>query len=336
MKKTLSNNIVFIIITLVVILTAFVSYFYGYVGKNPFQTEEELLNPVKVSVSDYGMAYITDAGASIYLTDSDNKLNNIIYCGSSTFEYAVDAVITDNGNVYVQDRSYDDNGVDIYGERILKFSPKGKLEEVLYEFENEDYEEAVYIDSLEVREGEVYFSEISNYGVSVKKLVDGETVEIAYGEYNNDNSAIADTSFYIDESGAVSIAAALKNGDIYSLNGEESTKIYNAREHDSKDYFSIVSELAYSETGTLYLCDIGRRVIYSLSSDGTLNTLISNNRFTETEPSESFALSPLYTGLDTTGGVISVLTAEYFYDSENDEEIYLYGIAGVSDSGKEM
>ncbi len=332
MKKILSNNLVFIIITLIVLLTAFVSYFYSYVGKNPFQTEEELLNPVKVSVSDCGMAYITDAGESIYLTDSDNRLTNIIYCGSDTFEYADDVFIDNDGEIYVHDRSYADNGVDIYGERIIKFSPKGKLEEVLYEYENEDFEDAVYTDSLRVIDGEVYFTEISNYGVSVKKLAEGEAVELAFGEFENTNSAIADTSFYVDDE-AVHIAAALKNGDVVTLEGETATKIYNAREHDNEDYFSLISEIAYDERGSLYLNDIGRRVVYRLFPDGILYSAMSKNRFSEMN-SDVFALAPLYTGLTVSNGVISVLTAEYFYDSENDEEIYLYGLAGISDISK--
>ena len=89
----------------------------------------------------------------------------------------------------------------------------------------------------------------------------------------------------------------------------------------------MVKELAYGEDGSLYRCDVGQREVYRLFPDKkTVSTVVKRNEFS-TLKSDNFAETPLYTGLNVSNGKVSVLSSEYVYDEEADEEILLLQIS---------
>ena len=128
-------------------------------------------------------------------------------------------------------------------------------------------------------------------------------------------------------------AVLFKNGDISVYNNTEENYVYKARENDTADYVSLVTEITYDDEDRLYMCDTGLREIYRMSSGYTgKETVISRGKFASAK-SDNFSEQPLYTGLSVYGTNVSVLVAEYRYEQETDEEIYTYNIAQVSDDG---
>ncbi len=335
-KKNHNKNSIFIIILLLVLLTAFISSNFGCLFNNPFEKEKFLVNPVKLCTSNDSIVYISNSSNEILITDESNRLLNKIESdgGEIYFDYADEIAIGDNGEIYIQDNVFAENGVDILNERILKFNSFGKRREIVYETDISEKDiKNVVIDSLKIIDGKIYFSEISQKGVKVLYLNGQETIEIGFVEYENTNNIISDSSFDLKENG-VEIAFSLKNGDVFIYDNEELKCLYSARKYDNENYFSIISELAYGNKG-LYLCDIGQRKVICINTETLeFDTIISKKEFSITD-SNKFSDAPIFSGLEVSNNTVSVLTTEYTYD-ENEKPLYLYGMAAVSEEGEEL
>ena len=334
LKNNWQKNKIFYLITLVVIISGFIHIFSENIGKNPFAKKKLLDNPVQVCVDGDKRYYVFDSSETIAVTDNNNELQYYIQGGKEdeTFSYAQALAAGDKGELYVLDNLYDEDGLTVTCERIIQFNAKGKRQQIIYEEERTAEEEA-YIAELKVVNGSVCFAKVTEHGIFVYELEQGSAKEIAYADYDNTAYRISDVSFYMDGN-TTKIAIAEKNGDVYLVEDNVSRCIYAAREQDTEKFYSIVSELAFNEAGRLYLCDVGLREVRYLEEDyQQLKNLISCGEYA-TLNSDLFAEEPIYTGLNASNGVVSVLAAEYIYDAESDEEIYSYALAGVTENGE--
>ncbi len=328
-KKHFLNNIVFYIIAVLALLVAFVNYNISYFGENPFALKYPLENPVQAAFADNYHYYVTDSSYTIASADRENCLAYVIKGGDAenTFDHADTIAAGSDGVLYVHDKSYRDDGNCAYRERILKFTGKGRNREILYEVQTADENgtQIIYLDSLRFMNDTLYFSEIDEDGIHVKRI-DGDIAEdCAFMPLDGANDSVMDSTFSND----FDISAVLMNGDVYTCRNGENKLIYHAREFDTNEYFSLITEIAYGEDNILYANDTGQRRVLSITDD-QISTVIEQNAFNEDKP-EEFAMCPIYSGLNISGNTISLLTTEYKYDDTIGKQNYFYRIA-VSDS----
>lgn len=338
-KENWKKNKVFYLISVIVLIAAVISIFSEYLGENPFAEKVDLVNPVQVCIGENRNYFIDESSERILITDKKNRLIKIIKGGDSekTFEYVENISCDKAGAIYIHDRSFDEDGTTILSERIIKFNQNGKREKLIYETEtlDEDGKQIALIDGMKVMDEKLYFCKITKKGVKVFRENGKNMQELTFASYDNKQDSIVDVDFSKDKN-SYKIAIVLKNGDVKVLSERNSQSIYVAREHDTEEYFSLISEVTYSDNGDMYLCDIGQRQVYRISaSTSQIETIISRGKFS-IEGLEEFAELPLYTGLNNSNGTLSILTAEYIYDEINDEEIYSYGLVAIEESGEEL
>lgn len=333
-EKWYKKNQVFLLISLAVILTAFISVFSDCIGKNPFVTEEYLDNPVQVYTEGDKRYFISESSAKISVTDENYRLQYVIEGddGDTSFSYADAIVVDKDGYLYIHDKLFTDNGSYAYEERIMKFSPKGEREEILYDIEtlDEDGRQDIYLDSLKIWNDTVYFTQIEQEGIYVYSIKDEKVEECGFMPLENASDVVADTSV----NGTMEIAAVMMNGDVHVWKDNKDICIYSAREHDTDDYFSLIAELAYGDDGILYLCDVGLRQVYGYDFENkSMETVISTGQF-GTLDTDVYAENPIYSGINSSNGMLSVQASEYIYDEATDEEIYTYRIIIVGEDGE--
>ncbi|MGN0630893.1 MAG: MFS transporter, partial [Ruminococcus sp.] len=176
----------------------------------------------------------------------------------------------------------------------------------------------------------LYFSEITEDGIHVKYCFNDAVEECAFMPLDGANDIVADSTFSDD----LAISAVLMNGDIYACQNGTNVLMYHAREYDTEEYFSLITEITYSNDGVLYANDIGQRRILSIDKN-EIGAAIEKGEFSD-NTSEEIALCPIYTGLNVSDNTISVLSAEYQYDAELDNPNYFYHIAAVDFNGNSV
>lgn len=320
-KNFCKKNSVFLIITVIVLISAFVTEFSECIGSNPFSSEFFLSNPVQAVFARDNNYYLTDSSYTIVVADSNNELINTISGADAekTFDYA-DAIAADcSGTFYVHDKSFTDDGSCSERERIIKFSDNGKTREILYEAETLDEKgiQVVFLDSPRVIDDTLYFSEITEDGVHIKKIIDN-VEECAFMPLDNAYDIVADSSF----SNELEISAVLMNGDIYTYKNGEIFLIYDASETLTNEYCSLVTEISYDDKGRLYFNDMGQRKIMVI--DGN-NVTAAVDRISKNN-SDGLAKCPIYSGLNVSGNIVSFLSSEYEYDPISDNSVYYYNI----------
>lgn len=334
LKAYLLENIIFWIIIVFVLLLAFVNEFMECIGDNPFASEYLLENPVQSIFADDYHYYVTNSSYMIAVTDNRNRLIYVIEGGNpgDTFDYA-DAIATGNdGTLYVHDKSYQNDGFYAYRERIIKFTDNGKKREILYEVQttDENNKQIKYLDSPKIIDDKLYFSEISINSICVKSCFNGAAEECAIMSLDGANNIVAESTFSND----LEISVVLMNGDIYTCHNGTNEILYDARKHDTEDYCSLITEIAYRNDGVLYANDIGQRRLLSIDKNKTV-AAVEKGGFANNESNE-IALCPIYTGMNVYDNTISTLSAEYKYDSEIGAPIYFYHIAVEDINGNKI
>lgn len=71
----IKTNKIFILIALIVLMSSFVALNLQYIGKNPFNSQINLDNPVKVCEGKDSFYFISDSSKKISVTDKNSGLN---------------------------------------------------------------------------------------------------------------------------------------------------------------------------------------------------------------------------------------------------------------------
>lgn len=320
-KKFYEKNSVFLIITVIVLLSAFVTEFSECIGSDPFSSEFFLNNPVQAVFAYENNYYITDSSYTIVVTNDSNELIKRISGANpeKTFDYAAALAAGSSGTFYVHDKSFTDDGSYSEHERIIRFSDSGETREVLYEAETLDENgiQVVFLDSPRIIDDMLYFSEITEDGIHIKRIVDNAE-ECAFMPLDNAHDIVADSSF----SNELEISAVLMNGDIYTYKNGEKHLIYDASDAVTNEYCSLVTEISYDGNGRLYFNDMGRRKI--MVADGNKVTAAVDR--ISANDSDELAKCPIYSGLNVSGNIVSFLSSEYEYDPISGESAYHYNI----------
>ena len=232
--------------------------------------KEVIENPYFTTRDEQENHYIINKGKSEVLKVSkENRImsrlswdNHEADCFGEADEVAVDR----KGNIYVLDVIWNDTGLGLAMERVLRYTPDGKFDRVVFE---KDYSKTMitkrHLFSL-VRIGdEIHFAEVhpDGKGFSTYILKSGRNKAEKSVEFDWD-SAIEIQDFALDKKLGYFV---IKNGTIYSF---DSAKIRVAYQVADRQYM-----LPYSlscQNGVLYFSDICNQAVYQL--DGSRAKLL--------------------------------------------------------------
>ena len=326
--KSIKNNLVFILIAVCVLLTAFIGSFSDCIGENPFAGERALQTPTQSVFGDKFNYFVTNASQNIAVTDKDNRfLYNIKGDDPENTFDAIDSIDAIGDAVYVIEKEMALT-VDLAERmRVMRFSNSGRQREVLYDIDtmNSDGEQIKYLDGLRIIDGTVYFNELDPDGIRIYKCAGDECGEVQFVPLE-DASDIVYVSTISDELTAV---AAMMNGDIYTYRNGTPKKIYDAKKNATDDYFSMICNITCSGN-TVYCCDIGLRRVFALDINGGKPEIIMEpGEYNILEPTQ-FGENALYTWMNASGGVVSVMASEYSVEDED----YTYTVAAKTMDGQ--
>ncbi|MBQ3426170.1 MAG: MFS transporter [Clostridia bacterium] len=326
--RSIKNNYVFVLVAVCVLLTAFVGAFPDCIGENPFISERVLQTPTQSIFSDKFNYFVTDASQNITVTDKDNRfLYNIKGNNAKTTFDSIDSIDAAGDTVYVIEKEMGQT-VDLAERmRVLRFTDSGRHREVLYDIDTmtSDGEQVIYLDGLRIIDGTAYFNELDPDGIRIYKCAEDGCHKVQFIPLE-DASDIVYVSSISDDLVAV---AAMMNGDIYTYPNGDPKKIYDAGKNATDDYFSIICNITCTKD-TIYCCDIGLRRVFALDiSGGEPEIVVQPGEYNISEPTE-FGENALYTWMNASGGVVSVMASEYSIEDED----YTYIVAAKTEDGK--
>lgn len=328
MKKImtiLKKNLIFVIIAAAVLLAAYVVSNRSVFSSDIFSADYLLANSVQAYVTSQGGAFVIDSSNTIAVADADDTLLYTIEGNKpeSTFERADEILLGNDGALYVLDSISSDDGVEVEGQRILRFTHNGTRREVLYKYIADEDAPVMLLSSIAFNQGKLCFSCVSQDAVSVYSIDDPET-PLCVMEYEDAAYMIMDTAFSPD----LHIAVCLRNGDICVSDGGEVTTVFSAREHDNENYPSIVTDVCFGGNDSLYYLDTGQRYIGRIRNGET--EIVANSMFIDGTEAESFAASELYSSLTVSGEYLTTLSASYDVDAED----YSYHLCSLDNTGR--
>ena len=213
--KSKKNNLVFILIAVCVLLTAFIGSFPDCIGENPFAGERALQTPTQSVFGDKFNYFVTNASKNIAVTDKENRfLYNIKGDNAENTFDAVDSIDAIGDAVYVIEKEMALT-VDLAERmRVMRFSNSGRKREVLYDIDtmNSDGEQIKYLDGLRIIDGTVYFNELDPDGIRIYKCAGDECEEVQFVPLEGASDIIYVSTISDD----LIPVAAMMNGDIYT------------------------------------------------------------------------------------------------------------------------
>jgi len=164
--------------------------------ETPFQTEYTFISPSGVFPGESGRVYVIDNGKKdVLILEPDGSLSKVIKGGQDSdeiFFYASLVAEGEDGSIYVADARYSGKGTIISQERIFRFDSKGKNPQLVYQisYDEEDAPKQYgNIKSLYASNGKLVFSTLTQSGIAVRTLEDGE---VSSTEYVLPNQYISD------------------------------------------------------------------------------------------------------------------------------------------------
>lgn len=299
--------------------------FYSAVKINPLSTNYEITDMSGYFSGDGSNSFfIENSGLTVTAVNSDNEYIFSIDGGNRNdgFYYARETACDSKNNLYILDKVINTNGKDVDSERIIKYSPKGKFVDCVFEESRLSGENVM---GLKVIGDSVYAALVSDSDIQIIKINSyGKTevqnkYEFADASKNIQDVAIGDN---------LNVAVVTRNGDV--INPADGSVIFDASEHNSENYYAMALEAEFDSDGNLYINDIGNRVI--MKCEGSeLTEFISRGEPLDNIP-ETFSELPIYSGLASVHGGISVTYADNYFDEASGEVIYTYNVYVVSSS----
>lgn len=247
--------------------------------------------------SEYNISTVTsDSQGSIYLVlhsrgsivkfNQEGVLQYDIECekaGEESFSLFSDIVVDERGNLYALSTTLDYRGIYVESERIMRYTPEGNFDKLLYQIDYEDEERPTRtgnIKTLLVANGSLYFYSISDDQILLNHL-------------NTNNKAVntqliaylpADT--YLSEISGLqsgSIVYSTLRGEIHRIDSYGvSEKVYplDTGEEQGK---SLPASVKIDHSGEVYFVDIFSNEIKHFNLDRPLlvETLFSQEKLNE-------------------------------------------------------
>ncbi len=236
----------------------------------------------KVAMADDGTyAVVFDSNKRIALVEPDGSLDVLIHARNVPergFYFATELVFGPDGSLYVASTYIDTETLAVNRECIVRFSPRGRHEAVLYsiDHETEDYIDNIGVfRSLDWTPDGLRFCVVGDGGVQ-SLLLDPQT-----------GAVLEDITTPVPEIvGRVTYAAVTADGrqvafttaatEIYTgATGERPTKRYDGRDLPPNEY-SMPADIHFLGTD-IYFSDLGRDAIMQLVSDGVAEPVFNES-----------------------------------------------------------
>ena len=224
-------------------------------------------SPYYTSMDEAGNIYVINAGKSELLKISkEGKITARMSYATheeDTFGEANEVAVDAQGNIYVSDVQWNDTGLGIAMERILRFDPKGHFKDVVYEA---DYSECLvtkkHLFSLR-RMGEgVVFATVDPLS-PVIEVFEIEATDAKAGSLSSFAWEDAENAQYISVESKDKIYVVSKKGNIYALTGQEQRKAYETGAYN----YLLPYQMTIAADGTPYVTDICNQSVYALAEE---------------------------------------------------------------------
>lgn len=239
---------------------------------NPFTAVKADTPSMAVSGQDGCLFVIDQSGKRFYKVDQKERIvflqNGKRKSGNHFYEIK-DLTTDKDGNIYILDIRRRDTGRRVESERILKYSPKGKFQSVIYQV---DYGEKTVLKNniykLDFISDTLAWFQFTPDGYEICRE-NGEKKEYNYPDASN---MLVDFSLN-PVTGCHGYLTKL--GEIYEETEKgELVKVYSI---EGKEGYFIPWDLAYDKNGVLYYADIGQRAIFQVGKDGKAQKVLQNN-----------------------------------------------------------
>ena len=261
---------------------------------------------------------VNDKGEYIFSIEGGNRKEG--------FFQAREITCDSDGSLYLLDKVINTNGKNIDAERILKYDGNGKLTACLMEetkLRGENLMGLVYVKDA------LYAALVNQNNIQILRITsDGNSRVVRQYLWDNGPMTVQD----IAVSRTLDAVAVTKRGNVVRLS--DGAVIFDAAAHNSSEYYAMALQAAYDTDGTLYISDIGNRVV--VRYDGKELTEFIARGEPLREPPDEFSELPIYTGLNCMNGTVSVTYAENYYDRKSGEVINHYNAYAVSAADKSV
>ncbi len=263
-KRRTARNILIALIPIFIIILGF-SFFSGFRADiPPFSNKLDLVQPaLSVACLDDGY-YVLDDSSMRVVYVKNGVLQWQINSDGDTFSKAQSIASDDSGNLYVHDIQYDDQGVLIKKERVLRYNISGEFEKEIYSVEYHKVEDRP------ANVGKIASVKFVNGNIVILTRLDDAILMLI----NRANGLKGEERFVSEGIGSRALAMTVdsenriyytaKSGGIYRVDKEGETLIYMPAQTTDERMDTIAYMLDIDENGDIYFTDIGLRRILCL------------------------------------------------------------------------
>jgi class 3 adenylate cyclase/HAMP domain-containing protein len=177
--------------------------------------------------------------------------------------------VDSEGFLYVLDTSLDAEGHYVNAEKIVRYSPLGEFDKVVYRVDYAGDKRPVrtgWLQSLEIIENNIYFYSIAQNSMLLNKLsLDGQNLENVYNYTLPGDIHVSD----VTGQRPGSVYYATKRGEIFSINPSGQHVLLYAGGDYQGIYRSIPRYPVKGAENTLYFMDVGKKEVHRIAADGT-------------------------------------------------------------------
>lgn len=228
--------------------------------------EVVLINPYLVQSDGQGGSYVIDHERSrVVMINSEKEVEYMIKSNeleADSFSYAEDLEFDLEGNIYLLDAGWNENGSAVSREAILTYDAEGRYVDTLMEIDYEDeFVDKHRLFALTFWNQALYYVESRQRGCYVCRLsLDTKEVErIAFYGYQNAFNLIQD--YTLDESGTT-VYALDKRGRVLKGSGGMLRDLYDIGADPAYAGQAVLYRLVAGENGSVYLTDIKQNKLY--------------------------------------------------------------------------
>lgn len=267
-----------IILMVILVPTLIFSYLnLSLLFKMPFENQKTFNTPYRVDPLGDGFYVIDKSKTEVSIINSNYEVEFEIEGGkkdNTAFFYAECATRDDDKNIYVSDVLYSDIGTQVTSERIFKYSPSGKFEEIFFQYDyDEDNMPLQYanISSVKWVDGSLRFVIKDGSGYEVCKVNNGEKETLKHINFEDDKLYLNNITYNWETDTA---CFTDKLGDIYIEKDSNIEKVYESEKDSETDlenpWYALIDDdnnVFYADVYNNCICKVEEGV--SEKIDGT-------------------------------------------------------------------
>lgn len=261
----------------------FLSTFFlsGELTRNPFDRRLVFENLSFAATDSFGNSFVIDESMRrIVKVAPDGEVKFVIKGGGKDqgeFFYAYELAVDAEGSLYVINGVLDDDGFYMSREEILKYTPSGKFDSVVYSKEYRDDEKKPELVqrgefmSLHAGRETVEWCVVDEAGIHPMRIFTSKSSVERLASYNLPRANLLVSGAVRLSGGA--IVYSTKRGEILRTGKKDEEVLYSADGQDG--VLSIPWWVDADAKGTVYFSDLGRKSICRIGEGGTSEPVFS-------------------------------------------------------------